>query len=92
MIQNFADWLVYGVFGLDASSHLGEAVNFFFYDSIKILILLFLISAIMGVVNAYFPIDRLRNFLTPRNLYGVSFFFASPFLSPSLSPSVDCVL
>ena len=44
MIQQFADWLVYGVMGLDASSHLGVAVNFFFYDSIKIIILLFLIN------------------------------------------------
>ena len=41
MIQKFADWLVYDIFGLDASTALGEAVNFFFYDTIKILILLF---------------------------------------------------
>ena len=40
MIQRFADWLVYGVFGMNADTHLGSAVNFFFYDSIKILILL----------------------------------------------------
>lgn len=48
MIQQFADWLVYGIFGLDAASQLGAAVNFFFYDTIKILLLLFIISAIMG--------------------------------------------
>ena len=39
MIQRFADWLVYDIFGLDASTALGEAINFFFYDTIKILIL-----------------------------------------------------
>ena len=33
MIQKFADWLVYGIFGLEAKSHLGEAVNFFFSRS-----------------------------------------------------------
>lgn len=59
MIQRFADWLVYGVFGMNADTHLGSAVNFFFYDSIKILILLFFISLAMGVVNAYFPIKNL---------------------------------
>ena len=37
MIQEFANWLVYGIFGMDAASHLGTAVNFFFYDTIKIL-------------------------------------------------------
>lgn len=67
MIQRFADWLVYNIFGLDASTALGEAINFFFYDTIKILILLFFISVIMGIINAYFPIERLRNYLTSRN-------------------------
>ena len=38
MIQRFADWLVYDIFGLDASTALGKAINFFFYDTIKILI------------------------------------------------------
>ena len=38
MTQNFADWLVYDIFGLSSSTALGTAVNFFFYDSIKIII------------------------------------------------------
>lgn len=73
MIQKFADWLVYDLFGMDAATHLGSAVNFFFYDSIKIIILLFCISAVMGIVNAYFPIDRLRRYLTTRKLYGFQY-------------------
>lgn len=88
MIQNFADWLVYVVFGLDAASHLAQAVNFFIYDTVKILILLFFISAIMGVVNAYFPIDRLRNFLTNHKLYGFQYFFASLF--GAITPFCSC--
>ena len=63
MIQDFADWLVYGLFGLSADTPIGVAVNFFFYDTIKILILLFFISVLMGIINAYFPIERLRNYL-----------------------------
>ena len=51
MIQDFADWLVYGLFGLSADTPLGVAVNFFFYDTIKILILLFFISVLMGIIN-----------------------------------------
>ena len=34
MIQDFADWLVYGLFGLSADTSIGVAVNFFFYDTI----------------------------------------------------------
>lgn len=79
MIQKFADWLVYGIFGLEAKSHLGEAVNFFFYDTVKIILLLFLISVVMGVVNAYLPIGRLRHYLTTRRLYGLEYVFAALF-------------
>lgn len=32
MIQKFADWLVYDIFGLKDTTPIGEAVNFFLYD------------------------------------------------------------
>lgn len=88
MIKAFADWLVYSVFGLDAKSHLGSAVNFFFYDSIKILILLFLISSLMGIINAYFPIDKLRNYLSKHKLYGLEYLLASLF--GAVTPFCSC--
>ena len=88
MIQQFADWLVYTVLGLDANTHLGVALNFFVYDSIKIVLLLFAISVVMGVVNAYFPIERLRNFLTTRKLYGLQYLFAAVF--GAITPFCSC--
>ncbi len=88
MIQRFADWLVYDMFNLSADTHWGNSVNFFCYDTIKILILLFLISALMGIVNAYLPINRLRNFLTSRKLYGFQYFFASLF--GAITPFCSC--
>lgn len=88
MIQTFADWLVYEVFGLSADTHLGSAVNFFFYDTIKIIILLFVISALMGAVNSYFPIERVRNFLTTRKLYGFQYLFAALF--GAITPFCSC--
>lgn len=88
MIQKFADWLVYGIFGLNAGTPLGSAVNFFFYDTVKIMILLFFISVIMGIINAYFPIERLRNYLTSRKLYGLQYFFASLF--GAITPFCSC--
>ena len=88
MIQRFADWLVYALMGLDGTTALGGAVNFFVYDSIKILILLFLISSIMGIVNAYFPIDRLRNYLVNNRLYGLQYLLASIF--GAITPFCSC--
>lgn len=88
MIQRFADWLVYDIFGLDAASRLGAAVIFFFYDSIKIVLLLFAISFVMGIINAYFPIERLRQYLTTHKLYGLDYFLAALF--GGVTPFCSC--
>ena len=88
MIQNFADWLIYSLIGLGADTKIGSALNFFVYDSIKILLLLFLISAIMGVINAYFPIDRLRHFLQTHRLFGMQYLLASVF--GAITPFCSC--
>lgn len=88
MIQNFADWLVYGIFGLNSDTPLGIAINFFFYDTIKILILLFFISILMGVINAYFPIERLRNYLLTHKMYGLQYLLASVF--GAITPFCSC--
>lgn len=88
MIQNLADWLVFSIIGLDNETALGSAVNFFVYDSIKILLLLFLISALMGIVNAYFPVERLRNYLSSHRLYGLQYLLASLF--GAITPFCSC--
>lgn len=87
-IQHFADWLIYSVFGIGADTHLGTALNFFVYDTLKILILLFLIVFLMGIVNAYLPIEKLKNFLNRKKLYGLEYFFASIF--GAITPFCSC--
>lgn len=87
-LQNLADWLVYSVLGLEESSRLGIAVNFFFYDTIKILLLLMLITSLMGLVNAYFPVERLRDFLQRKKLFGLEYFLASFF--GAITPFCSC--
>lgn len=88
MLQQFADWLIFCCLGIDASTHLGEALNFFVYDSLKIVLLLFLISTVMGVVNAYFPVERLHNFLSSRELHGIQYLLASLF--GAITPFCSC--
>jgi uncharacterized protein len=87
-LQKFADWLIHEVIGVSAQSHLGAALNFFVYDTIKILILLFLITFLMGIVNAYFPIERIRNFLSRNKLYGAEYLLASLF--GAITPFCSC--
>ncbi len=87
-LPELADALTYGLFKLNPESHLGKATNFFIYDTVKILILLFLISTLMGVVNTYFPVDRLRIYLATKKLYGLEYFFASFF--GAITPFCSC--
>ncbi|MGB4849352.1 MAG: permease [Saprospiraceae bacterium] len=78
-LQHFADWLIYSVLGVSSESHLGEALNFFVFDTLKIFLLLFAIIIIMGIVNSYFPVDKVRNFLSRNKMYGLEYLFASSF-------------
>jgi uncharacterized membrane protein YraQ (UPF0718 family) len=87
-IQDLSDWLIYKVCGMDAGTHLGKALNFFVYDTLKILLLLFLIVFLMGIVNAYFPVERLRDFLNRKKLFGLEYFFASAF--GAVTPFCSC--
>ena len=87
-LQYFADWLIYTVFGLTHGTKLGDAVNFFVFDTIKIFILLGVVTFLMGIVNSYFPIDKVRNFLTKRNWYGFDYFLASFF--GTITPFCSC--
>ncbi len=87
-LQHFANWLIYSVFELGAETHLGTALNFFVYDTLKILILLFIIIFLMGIVNSYFPIEKLKNYLHKRKLYGLEYLFASIF--GAITPFCSC--
>lgn len=78
-LQYFADWLIYSVFGVSAQSHWGQALNFFVFDTLKIFVLLFVITTVMGIVNSYFPVDKVRNFLSRNKMFGLEYFFAASF-------------
>ncbi len=87
-LQNFADLLVYSWINLPKGSKGGDALNFFIYDTVKILILLFIITTVMGVVNSYFPVDKIRNFLSRNRLYGLEYLLASTF--GAITPFCSC--
>lgn len=87
-IQHFADWLIYTQVGLPQQSKWGDALHFFVYDTLKILILLFLITSVMGIINAYFPVDRIRNYLSRNKLYGLEYFLSSVF--GAITPFCSC--
>jgi len=78
-IQKLADWLVFDTLHLTKGQHLAGALNFFIYDSIKILLLLFVIIFFMGIINSYFPIEKVKNYLSRNKLFGFEYLMASLF-------------
>jgi len=87
-LQHIVDWLIYAVFSLTQGSKVADALNFFVFDTIKIFILLGVITLIMGIINSYFPIEKVRNFLTKRKWYGLDYFLASFF--GTITPFCSC--
>ena len=91
-IQSAADWLTYGLLSLDKGSHIAGAVNFFLFDSVKIIALLLVINYVMAVINHYLPLEKIRDFLASRNWHGFDYFLAAllglvtPFCSCSSIP------
>lgn len=69
MIKIFADWLVYGILKIPSGTLLGEALNFFFYDSIKIFLLLFAIIFVVSIIRTFFPPEKTRKILSHEKQY-----------------------
>jgi len=71
MLQEFADLLVYQWLGLIPGTTLGDAVDFFAYDSIKIFLMLIVIIFGVSILRSYFPAERTKKILShKREFYG----------------------
>ncbi len=76
---------------VERASHLGGALQFFFYDTPKVLLLLTGIVFVMGMINSYFTPERTRALLAGRtegvaNVMAASLGIVTPFCSCSAVP------
>lgn len=78
-IQQFANLIIYDALSLQKGSHLADSINFFLYDSIKIIALLLVINCLMAVIRYYLPVEKIRKILTSRNWYGLDYLLAALF-------------
>ncbi len=91
MFKHVADYLVYQLMGIRSDTMLGEALDFFFYDTMKVFFLLVVIIFGVAVIRSFFPPERARSLLGKRREY-VGNFLASllgivtPFCSCSAVP------
>jgi len=91
MLQQFVDYIVYSLLGLTRGTHLGDALNFFVYDSIKIFLLLSVIIFFVAIIRSQFTPERTRRLLSHRaqyvgNVLAALLGIVTPFCSCSAVP------
>jgi len=85
-----SEWLV-ALLPIDRASALGGALQFFLYDTPKVLLLLTGVVFVMGMVNSYFTPERTRVILAGKsegvgNIMAASLGIVTPFCSCSAVP------
>ncbi|MEM4359222.1 MAG: permease [Candidatus Bilamarchaeaceae archaeon] len=91
VLEDFADWVVYGILQMAQGDRLADALDFFIYDTLKIFILLLMIIFVVGVIRTFITPHKIRNFLAHRK-YGTGNVLAAimgiptPFCTCSVIP------
>ena len=83
--------MTYSLLGLTKGSHLGEALEFFLYDTPKVMLLLTLVVFLIGVIRSFFTPERTRRYLAGRqeivgNILAALLGIVTPFCSCSAVP------
>lgn len=91
MWQESVDILVYEWLQLPHGDKLSDALNFFIYDTIKILFLLIVIIFIVTLLRSYFSTEKVREYLSKKheytgNVLAALFGIITPFCSCSAIP------
>ncbi|EKD39774.1 MAG: hypothetical protein ACD_75C00300G0007 [uncultured bacterium] len=90
-LEPFSFFFTYTLLGLDRGSRLGGAIQFFVYDTPKVMMLLTLIVFAVGLIRSFFTQARTRKFLagkreTSGNVMAAGLGIVTPFCSCSAVP------
>src|SRR5512136_695184 len=91
MFQGISQYIVYDFFGMAHGSKLSSALDFFLYDTAKILILLSVIIFAISFIRSFFPPERTRGILSHKkefigNILAALLGVVTPFCSCSAVP------
>lgn len=67
LLLPFSQFFAYTLLRLEQGSQLGAAVQFFVYDTPKVMLLLTLIVFVVGMIRSFFTKERTRKYLVGRN-------------------------
>ncbi len=90
-LASLASFLTYSLLGLEEGSLLGSAVQFFLYDTPKVMMLLTLIVFVVGIIRSFFTQARTRKILAGKreasgNVMAATLGIVTPFCSCSAVP------
>ncbi len=91
MYKSVSDFITYQLFHLQAETQLADAVNFFFYDVLKILFLIFAVVTIINFIRTFFEPKRIKEKIGKLpcgigNVAAATFGAITPFCSCSSVP------
>lgn len=91
MWQAAVDLFIYGWLGMARGDRIADALNFFIYDTVKILFLLTVIIFAVTLLRSYFSTEKVREYLSKRheftgNILASLFGIITPFCSCSAIP------
>jgi len=91
MLEQLADWITFDLLRLDSTSLLGKAVQFFIYDTAKIVLLLAVMIYGISLLRSFFPPERTRDLVNRfpplvRHLLAALLGVITPFCSCSSVP------
>lgn len=90
-LEPFSHFFTYSLLAVEKGTHLGEAIQFFIYDTPKVMMLLTLIVFIIGMIRSFFTQARTRKYLAGKresggNVMAALLGIVTPFCSCSAVP------
>jgi len=90
-LSAIASWITHGLFKIEEGSHLGESVQFFFYDTPKVMMLLLFVVFGVGIIRSFFTPEKTRIILSGKsefvgNILAALLGIVTPFCSCSAVP------
>jgi uncharacterized membrane protein YraQ (UPF0718 family) len=90
-LPTLSAWATYSVLPIKQGSHLGASVEFFLYDTPKVMMLLFIVVFGVGIIRSFFTPEKTRAFLSGKSEFAGNVLAAllgiiTPFCSCSAVP------
>jgi len=76
LLEKFSNYIVENLLKLDLSTRVGDSVNFFIYDTLKIILLLTVMIFTISFIRSYFPPEKVKRILSKFNGF-IAHFMAS---------------